>query len=298
MAFISMAFIGVAWRWRLLPPLHWHIVAFSVCLLLGVALPHRPGAELQVSGLFLHSMCAPLHVLVSFTVCSGWGVFSFLEFFSAFLLYFPAFFPSIVRNCFLVLFLELLSVFPLDLGAFLLSSNVVAQSTCVGSFARVFKFLSMPTTQPTFNSLSADLFLAPSTSAPPSSGDSVAVSTVASGTLNSLPNEIAVAVAQALQQSLPTFVTAFRAENLAAPISSVALPPVSSVVSSIVSSDVSSVVSSSAMVAASSLSSVAGMLRLLPFVSTFPAISSSHQLFFARRKFGSIMRQGVCGWPG
>ena len=74
-------------------------------------------------------------------------------------------------------------------------------------------------------------------------------------------------LAQALQQSLPTFVAAFRAENLTAPFSSTALPPVSGVVSS--------VISSSAMVAASSLSSVAGTLRLPPFMSTFPAISST-----------------------
>ena len=129
----------------------------------------------------------------------------------------------------------------------------------------------MPTTRPTFNSLSADLFSTPSTSAPPSSGDSGAVSSVASGTSNSLSNEIAVAVAQAFQQSLPSFVAAFRAENLAAPVSSTALPPVSSVLSSVVSS----VVPGSAMVAASSLSSVAGTLRLPSFVTTFPAISST-----------------------
>ena len=54
-----------------------------VCLLLGVALPHRPGAELQASGLFLQFMCAPLHV------CSGRGVFSFLEFFSVFFFSLP-----------------------------------------------------------------------------------------------------------------------------------------------------------------------------------------------------------------
>ena len=132
-------------------------------------------------------------------------------------------------------------------------------------------FLSMPTTRPTFNSLSADLLSTPSMSAPPSSGDSVVILTVASGTSNSLSNEIAVAVAQAFQQSLPSFVAAFRAENLAVPVSSTALPPVSSIVSSVVSS----VVSGLAMVAASSLSSVAGTLRLPPFVSTFPAISST-----------------------
>ena len=135
----------------------------------------------------------------------------------------------------------------------------------------VSSFLSMPTTRPTFNSLSADLFSTPSTSAPPSSGDSGGVSSVASGTSNSLSNEIAVAVAQAFQQSLPSFVAAFHAENLAAPVSSTALPPVSSVLSSVVSS----VVPGLAMVAASSLSSVAGTLRLPSFVYTFPAISST-----------------------
>ena len=40
------------------------LLAFFVCSFLGVALPHRPGAELQVSSLFLQFMCAPLHVLV------------------------------------------------------------------------------------------------------------------------------------------------------------------------------------------------------------------------------------------
>ena len=62
MAFISMVFIGVA-----LAFISTFMLAYCgvfVCLLLSVALPHRPGAELQVSGLFLQFMCAPLHVLV------------------------------------------------------------------------------------------------------------------------------------------------------------------------------------------------------------------------------------------
>ena len=62
MAFISVAFIGVA-----LAFISAFLLAYCgvfVCLLLGVALPHRPEAELQVSGLFLQFMCAPLHVLV------------------------------------------------------------------------------------------------------------------------------------------------------------------------------------------------------------------------------------------
>ena len=50
-----------------------------VCLLLGVALPHRPWAELQVSGLFLQIMCAPLHVLVVL-LCVVVGGLQFLEF--------------------------------------------------------------------------------------------------------------------------------------------------------------------------------------------------------------------------
>ena len=62
MAFIGVAFIGVA-----LVFISTFLLAYCgvfVCLLLGIALPHRPGAELQVSSLFLQFMCAPLHVLV------------------------------------------------------------------------------------------------------------------------------------------------------------------------------------------------------------------------------------------
>ena len=262
-------------------------MAFFVCLLLGVALPHRPGAELQVSGLFLQFMCASLHVLVVLLcVVVGASLISFLEFFSVFSSLFYGLFSLNCSKWFFGVFPGAVECFSFRFRGLLLLSYVVAQSMCVGLFVRVFEFHSMPTRQPTFNSLSADLFLAPSTSAPPSSGNSVA---------------------QALQQSLPTFIMTFRAENLTTPFSSAALPPVSSVVSS------------SAMVAASSLSSVAGTLRLLPFVSTFPAISSTprlllglpgtvdlssnygitgHQLFFARRTFDRVMRQGFCGWPG
>ena len=247
-------------------------------------------------------------------MCSGWGVLSFLEFFSVFFSILRLF----VRHCSSQFF----GVFSRNLLVFFVESleavccrrtllPVVPVCWLVSSV--VSSFLSMPTTRPTFNSLSADLFSTPSTSAPPSSGDSGGVSSVASGTSNSLSNEIAVAVAQAFQQSLPSFVAAFRAENLAAPVSSTALPPVSSVLSSVVSS----VVPGSAMVAASSLSSVAGTLRLPSFVSSrhflhprlllgppgsFDLSSdygvACYQLFFARRKFGSVRRQGVCGWPG
>ena len=57
-----MAFIGVALEF-----ISAFLLAYCgvfVCLLLGIALPRRPGAELQVSGLFLQFMCAPLHVLI------------------------------------------------------------------------------------------------------------------------------------------------------------------------------------------------------------------------------------------
>ena len=74
----------------------------------------------------------------------------------------------------------------------------------------------------------ADLLPAPSMSAPPFSGDSVAILAVASGPSTSFSNKIAVAVAHALHQSVPSFVAAFRTENLTAcfpawlfPISSV-----------------------------------------------------------------------------
>ena len=181
-----------------------------------------------------------------------------MEFFSVFLLHFTAFFPSIVRNCVLVFFLEPLSVFSLDLEAFC-CRLMLLPNPCVLARLSVFPSFSVcPLRDPR-----ADLFPAPSMSAPPSSGDSMAISTVALGTSNSLPNKIAVAVAQALQQSLPTFVVVFCVENLAAPLLSAALPSVSSVVSSL------------AMVAASSLSSVAGKLRLQPFMCIFRAISST-----------------------
>ena len=150
-----MAFIGVAFIWCgvgvLLRLFCWRIVTF--CFALGVVLWRRPGAELQVSGLFLQFLCAPLHVLVVLlrVVVGASSVFwSFLVFFL--LLFMPLFFVN-CSQLFFGVFLEPLSVFSLDLEAFLLSSYVVAQSTCVGSFVRVFEFLSMPTTRPTFNSL-------------------------------------------------------------------------------------------------------------------------------------------------
>ena len=102
-------------------------------------------------------------------------------------------------------------------------------------------------------------------SAPPSSGDSVAVSTVASGPSTLLSNEIAVTVARTLQQSFASFVTAFHAENLTTWFAAWLLPLFPALFSSVVSSIVVSVVSSSALDAASLLSSSAGTLRLPPF---------------------------------
>ena len=61
MAFICMAFL--AWRWCLLAFFAGILWRF-VCLLLDVALRHRPGAELRVSGLFLQFICAPLRVVM------------------------------------------------------------------------------------------------------------------------------------------------------------------------------------------------------------------------------------------
>ena len=80
----------------------------------------------------------------------------------------------------------------------------------------LFKFFSMPTTRLMLNNRLADLLPAPSMSAPPFSGDSVAISAVASGPSTLFSNKIAVSVAHALHQSIPSFVAAFRAENLTA----------------------------------------------------------------------------------
>ena len=90
-------------------------MAFFVCLLLGVALPHRPGAELQGSGLFLHFMCAPLHVLVVLqcVVVGAFVVFvEFFQCFSPFLLslYFTLFSTMHHYGCLLFIFI----IFPLS----------------------------------------------------------------------------------------------------------------------------------------------------------------------------------------
>ena len=136
-----------------------------VCLLLGIVLPHRPGAELQVSSLFLQFMCAPLHVLVVLlcvVVGASLVFWSFLVFFSS------LFYRLFSFNCsklFFGVFPGAVKRFSFGFGGLLLSLYAVAQSMCVGSFVRVFEFLSMPTTRPTFNSLSADLFPVSSTSA-------------------------------------------------------------------------------------------------------------------------------------
>ena len=58
-----------------------HIVAF--CLLLGVALQLRPGAELRVSSLFFQFMCAPLHV-VTVLLCVAVGASSVFGVFQCF----------------------------------------------------------------------------------------------------------------------------------------------------------------------------------------------------------------------
>lgn len=101
-----------------------------------------------------------------------------------------------------------------------------------------FPSFQWSTLRSTSNSLLAGLLPLFSKSTPPSSGDSVAVTTASSGALNSLPNKITVTVAHALQHSLLTFVSTLRADNHASLVSSAApLPP-----------SVLSLVSSTAMV--------------------------------------------------
>ena len=105
------------------------------------------------------------------------------------------------------------------------------------------------------------LFPAPYTLSPSSAG--LAISTVALEASNSLSNETVVTVAHTLLQFLPTFITVFHAENLTAPVSSMA-PTL-----------VFCIASSSAMVAGSSLSSSLGMLRLPPIACTFTIESTT-----------------------
>ena len=117
--------------------------------------------------------------------------------------------------------------------------------------------LSMSQPRSTINSLSAGLFLTSSSVVPPSSAAPVVVTAASSTSATSFSSEIAVAVAHALENSLPAIISAVR-ENTA-PISSV--PPV-----------FASVDSGHAMVVESSLAASSGTLRLPAFVSTFPSV--------------------------
>lgn len=165
--------------------------------------------------------------------------------------FFQWFFLGINSLRSLVFTLSLFSVLFLEgLGGLLLSPYVDAQYMCVGLFIHGFSGFSVcPLCNLHSTTCRWACFQLPSMSAPPSSGDSVAILTVAWGALNSLSNEIAVTVAHALQQS---FIGAFCVENLTA------LPPVFSIVSGL------------ATVATSSFSSSAGTSRLLPYSLPLP----------------------------
>ena len=166
----------------------------------------------------------------------------------------------------------------------------------------------MPTTRPTFNSLSADLFSTPSTSAPPSSGDSGAVSSVASGTSNSLSNEIAVAVAQAFQQSLPSFVAAFRGFQYGpSPCFQRFIQRCFQCCSRLGHGCCQLAFLRCRYAEVAVICDYVSRHFLHPRLLLGPPGSfdlssdygvACYQLFFARRKFGSVRRQGVCGWPG
>ena len=120
----------------------------------------------------------------------------------------------------------------------------------------------MPPTRPTLNNRSADLLPAPSTSALPFSEVFVAVfSAAASGPTISLSNEIAVTLAHALHQSGPTFVAAFRAENLTARFPAWLFPCFQRCFPALFPA----FVSSSALDVASLFSSAAGTLKLPSF---------------------------------
>ena len=98
---MALAFISVMW---------WRVVAFV--FLLGFALLYRPGASSfscpSGQRSIVAFMRAPFTCGRSFSVCSGWGVLSFLEFFSVFL---PPSSPFISLLCFISLHCLLLLLF-------------------------------------------------------------------------------------------------------------------------------------------------------------------------------------------
>ena len=172
----------------------------------------------------------------------------FKYFFSVFSAVFSVFFPQVVSRLFLVTFAlgeNCTSIRPSRLLSLLLDRLSVV-------FSRLCSMSNTGPPRSTFNTLSAGLFSTISLSAPSSSAaDSVVVTAVSSATPAS--NYIAVAVAQALQNSLPVFVAALRAENHIASVTSAAPLPASSAVPS---------------------SSVSGTLTLPPFVPTFSTMST------------------------
>ena len=254
-------------------------------------------------------MHAPLHVVVVL-LCVVVGASSVFGVFSVFF--------SILRLFSSTLFAPVLWCFSRSLLVFFVGSleAVCFRCTLLLVFhvcwlvsSVVSSFLSMPTTRPTFNSLSADLFSTPSTSAPPSSGDSVGVSTVASGTSNSLSNEIAVAVAQAFLRRCVSrgesrrpgfqcgpspcfqrciqrcFQCCFRLGHGCCQLAFLCCRYIE--------------------VAALCVYVSRHFLHprlLLGLPGSFDRSSdygvACYLLFFARRKFSSVRRQGVCGWSG
>ena len=117
--------------------------------------------------------------------------------------------------------------------------------------------LSMSQPRLTFNSLLAGLFLTSPSAAPSSSAAPVVVTASSSASAKSFSSEIAVAVAYALENSLPAITSAVR-ENTA-PVSSV--QPVIAIVDS-----------GHAMVVASSLAASLGTLKLPATVLMFPSV--------------------------
>ena len=189
-------------------------------------------------------MRAPAHVLMVLHG-SAFGVLA-LRCFQVFLFKF--------LRCFLLLHRDHVgrTFFSLRRVVFFVSSLCLLGTCCCSFFRDLHE--SVMVLPLSTNSLAAGFVSTACTSSPSSSA---ALVVVTAGTSSLLSDEIALAVATALGNSLPTIIAAIRDNST--PVSST--PPA-----------VLSVSSSAAMVVAGSYAASSGTLRLPSFVSTFPPV--------------------------
>ena len=151
-----------------------------------------------------------------------------------------------------VLVSDVFVLFPLDALVLVFGAQLSFVFFCFSGSTRVDMVLPRSTN----NSLAAGFVSTACTSSPSSSAASV---TVTAGTSSSLSDEIASAVATAVENLVPAIMAVIR--NNSAPVS--CAPPA-----------VTSVSSSSAVVVAGSQAASSGTLRLPSFISTFLPVSA------------------------